>query len=102
MPATLTARSREMRDCRWAARRIQMYLDADPSATLLASDVQRIERHLLGCTRCRAIARDLNGLSRQLEDLGLRGAPDPVRVARIRDWAAHTLGPRSTTIRETP
>lgn len=89
---------RTMIECRWSARRIQRYLDADPSAPLAAEDVQRLEAHLAVCDRCGAELSGGRGVKVALGRLGdRRRAPDPARVARLRLQAqrlSHEQGDR--------
>jgi len=70
--------------CRWSARRIQRYLDADPSAPLAAEEVRRLETHLATCARCSAAAADYRGVRRALARWSQRRTPDPAMVMRVR------------------
>ncbi len=70
--------------CHWARKRIQRYLDADPSALLTPGEVQRLEAHLATCDRCTALAEEHRGLRHALALWSTRRAPDPATVARIR------------------
>lgn len=38
--------------CWWAARRLDRYVDADPSARLGSAEAARVERHAATCRRC--------------------------------------------------
>ncbi|GAA0207264.1 hypothetical protein GCM10008944_26480 [Cytobacillus oceanisediminis] len=73
-----------MLTCHWSARRIQRYLDADPSEQLTSEEVQRLEQHLAVCDRCAQVVREGAGLKAALAGLATRRAPDPARVARLR------------------
>ncbi len=73
-----------MLTCRWSARRIQRYLDADPSAALEHAEVRRLEAHLATCRRCSSAVEDYRGLGRMLGRWSQRRAPDPAMVARVR------------------
>jgi anti-sigma factor RsiW len=75
---------RTMIECRWSARRIQRYIDADPAAPLTADELQRLTAHLDVCERCTARERETRGVKASLARLSERRAPDPVRVARLR------------------
>lgn len=70
--------------CRWARRRLQRYLDADPSAALSELEVRRLQAHLATCQRCRAIEGEYRGLSRALAGWSGDHTPDPEVVARLR------------------
>ncbi len=48
--------------CHWTGRRVQRYLDADPSAPLDAAQIARLEAHLDECERCAAISHDFRVL----------------------------------------
>lgn len=77
--------------CHWAGRRIQRYLDADPSAALTAQEVHRLTTHLATCARCSAAAKDYRGIRRALATWSQRRTPDPVVVSRVRDTARHLI-----------
>jgi anti-sigma factor RsiW len=79
-----------MLTCHWSARRIQRYLDADPSAPLEPGEVHRLEEHLATCERCSAAAEEHRGLRRALARWSQRGA-DPAAVARLRLAAERLL-----------
>jgi hypothetical protein len=82
---------RTMLTCRWAARRIQRYLDADPAAPLRAEEVQRLEAHLAVCERCTGRVEEYRGLRRALAQWSVRRMPDPSRVARMHQAAERIL-----------
>ncbi len=48
--------------CHWTGRRIQRYLDADPSALLDADEIARLEAHLDECERCAGVSREFRVL----------------------------------------
>lgn len=75
---------RTMVECRWSARRIQRYIDADPAAPLTAGEVRRLTAHLDVCERCTTNVRENRRVKASLARLSGRRAPDPVRVARVR------------------
>lgn len=75
---------RAMLECRWSARRIQRYLDADPAASLGPAQVRRLEAHLATCARCSAAAEEYRGLSRALSRWSQARLPDPDAVDRLR------------------
>ncbi|MGI8867365.1 MAG: anti-sigma factor family protein [Mycobacteriales bacterium] len=78
---------RSMLTCRWAARRIQRYLDSDPAAPLEPAELDRLEAHLADCARCSGRAEEYQALARALRQWSDRHAPDPRLVARVRDEA---------------
>lgn len=80
MMSTITT----MLACRWSGRRIQRYLDADPSAPLAAEEVRRLEAHLATCARCSAAVADYRGVLRALVRWSQRRLPDPAMVVRVR------------------
>jgi anti-sigma factor RsiW len=86
---------RAMLTCRWSARRIQRYLDSDPSAPLGDDEVRRLEAHLAACERCRAAVEEFGGIQRALARWSQRRAPDPAAVARLRR-TAERLVPRDS------
>ncbi len=73
--------------CRWAARRIQRYLDADPAAALTPKEIGRLRHHLAACEKCSTAVEDYQGIRRVLATWGTRSAPDAARVARVRSFA---------------
>ena len=73
-----------MLTCHWSARRIQRYLDADPSALLEPAQVHRLEQHLATCEKCSAAAQEYRGLRRALARWSQRRLPDPAMTARVR------------------
>lgn|GEM_PF-768455 len=81
----------KMAKCHWTVRRLQRYLDADPSAPLPAADALRVESHLRDCDRCRASEGEYRNLTRLLHRLHPIGAPDPSSVERVRIKAADAI-----------
>jgi anti-sigma factor RsiW len=77
--------------CHWSARRIQRYLDADPSAPLSAEEIRRLEAHLATCERCSAAAAEYRGLRRALASWASRHGPDPVLVDRMQQAAEQLI-----------
>ncbi|CAN5542262.1 hypothetical protein BH23ACT6_BH23ACT6_15650 [soil metagenome] len=73
--------------CRWAARRLQRYLDADPSAPLPRAEVARLEAHLAACERCSAVLGEYRGLQRVFARWASEAQPDPAAVQRLSDFA---------------
>ncbi len=73
-----------MLTCHWSARRIQRYLDADPSAALDPTEIRRLEEHLALCAKCSAAAEEYRGLARVMARWSQRRVPDPAIAARIR------------------
>lgn len=76
---------RQMVTCRWSARRIQRYLDADPSAPLSPGEIARLEQHLATCERCTRVAQENAALHRVLVTWS-SGSVDPASVDRVRDY----------------
>lgn len=70
--------------CHWARRRLQRYLDADPSAPLTSAEVHRLQAHLATCERCSQVEREYRGLSGMLQGWATARQPDPALVARVR------------------
>ena len=73
---------REMLTCHWAARRIQRYLDADPSRLLTPTSVARLEAHLSTCEKCSGLLADNRALQRSLSHWS-GGAVDQSAVDRL-------------------
>lgn len=76
--------ARIMLGCHWTRRRLQRYLDRDPSAPLHARDLTRLEHHLAACVRCQRVAREhrvLRGLLSRWNDPTF---PDPAAIDRLR------------------
>lgn len=72
-----------MLSCHWSARRIQRYLDADPSARLDQAEVRRLEAHLAQCERCAGLAQDYRLLGRALARWSGQRLPDRAAVHRM-------------------
>ncbi|HEU5007052.1 MAG TPA: zf-HC2 domain-containing protein [Jatrophihabitantaceae bacterium] len=87
----MIANLRSMLTCRWAARRIQRYLDSDPSASLDPAEVDRIEAHLAECGRCTGRVEEYRALSAALRRWSAHRVPDPALVARVRDEAERLI-----------
>lgn len=82
---------RSMLTCRWAARRIQRYLDSDPSALLDAAEVHRLAEHLAACARCSGRVEQYRALSQALHERSVRHRPDPELVTRMYEHAERLL-----------
>ena len=82
----MTGTLRQMLTCHWSARRIQRYLDADPSAPLTPGEVATLEEHLAECERCTAAISHHRGLRRALVNLAGRPDVDPLAVQRVRTF----------------
>lgn len=80
-----------MLTCRWSARRLQRYLDADPAAPLQPADMHRLESHLAICRKCAAAAEEYRGVRRSLLRWSQRQTPDPAMVMRVRLAAERML-----------
>ena len=77
---------RQMITCRWSARRIQRYLDADPSAPLTPGEITRLEGHLAVCERCVRVVDEHRVLHRALSRWPGAPTPDPESVDRVRTF----------------
>ncbi len=80
---------RQMITCHWSARRIQRYLDADPSAPLTPGEVAKIEAHLAMCEKCTQTAEEHRALHRALSRWPGAPAPDPSSVERLRAFVGN-------------
>ena len=80
-----------MLTCRWAARRIQRYLDSDPAAPLDPAELSRLEAHLAACARCSGRAEQYRALSRALAQWSDQHRPDPQLVARAHERAERLI-----------
>lgn len=80
----MTSAWRQMLTCHWSARRIQRYLDADPSAPLTSREVVGLEKHLATCARCNRVVRQHRGLHRALSSWSGGTAGHPAAVERLR------------------
>lgn len=78
---------RGMTTCWWAARRLDRYIDADPSAQLSTVEVQRLERHAATCRRCAADIAERQGLNESLRRVGTRRL-EPEALERLDAVAA--------------
>lgn len=79
---------RQMLGCHWVSRRLQRYLDADPSAPLTDEETARLEAHLERCERCSGAVRRWRRLDAQLSRWSGRGTVDPAAVRRLEDVVA--------------
>jgi RNA polymerase sigma factor (sigma-70 family) len=66
--------------CWWTARRLDRYLDRDPSALLSSADTARLERHADACRRC---ARELAGRREVREALRAHDRRRPTDVGAL-------------------
>ncbi len=82
----MTSSLLQMITCRWSARRIQRYLDADPSAALTPGEVSRIEAHLSMCERCTQTAAEHRALHAALTRLWGAEATDADSTSRLRSF----------------
>lgn len=82
---------RTMMTCRWAARRVQRYLDRDPAALLGADETQRLEAHLAECARCSGRVEQYRTLGQALRHYSTEHAPDPAAVARLQEHAQQLI-----------
>ena len=80
----MTAGIRQMLTCHWTARRLQRYLDADPSAPLSPGEITRLEEHVAICERCTEVMRQHRVLHRALSLWSGARPADPAEVDRLR------------------
>ncbi len=80
-----------MLTCRWAARRIQRYLDSDPSALLDPAEVQRLAEHLAACGHCSGRVEQYRALSHALHERSVQHRPPPDLVARLHEHAERLI-----------
>ncbi|MCZ4077716.1 zf-HC2 domain-containing protein [Rhodococcus sp. H36-A4] len=78
--------ARMMLTCHWSARRLQRYLDADPSGRLDPTEVRRIEAHLAVCARCRAAEGEFRQIDTALSRWTVRTVPDEKSVEHARKF----------------
>lgn len=74
-------------DCRRVAHVLHAYLDGE----LAEDDAMMVVAHLQECRRCGIDARVYQHVKRMLR--GLAVAPDPIALARLREYSEH-LGDR--------
>lgn len=84
--------ARQMLTCRWTARRLQRYLDADRSAPLEPHEVARLEAHLAACERCSRALAEHRLLRRVLGGLGHADPVPPDSVDRMRSLLDQLAG----------
>lgn len=77
---------RRLLACHWSARRIQRYLDADPSAPLTPGEISRLREHLANCDRCAQVVQEHRALHRALSAWPGRPDADPAAVTRLRAY----------------
>lgn len=92
----MTQSLRQMITCHWSARRIQRYLDADPSAPLTPGEVARLEAHLAECAKCTQLTDEHRALHRALSLWPGAPTPDEESVARLRSSLDKLLGDQSS------
>lgn len=81
--------------CWWAARRLDRYLDADPSAELGSTEAARLERHLDTCRRCSAALAGRRALRALLRAVDGGHPADPAALARLDAVASRLRAGRS-------
>jgi anti-sigma factor RsiW len=74
---------RRMMSCHFTARRLQRYLDADPSVPLDPAEIRRLEEHLAGCAPCASAVADFSSMRRAMLVLSRLVGPDRTAVARL-------------------
>jgi anti-sigma factor RsiW len=72
-----------MLSCHFTAKRLQRYLDADPSAPLDPAEIGRLEAHLTECARCASAVADFRSMRWAMLRLSRLVGPDPAAVARL-------------------
>ncbi len=72
-----------MLSCHFTAKRLQRYLDADPSAPLDPAEIRRLEAHLGECDRCASAVADFRSMRWAMLRLSRHVGPDPAAVARL-------------------
>jgi len=87
---------REALECRRTRKRLQRFLDRDPSALLTPDEAREVEQHLKGCERCTGLAEEYRALHRSLDRFGRALEPDEDAVRRaseaLRRAVEHTEG----------
>lgn len=74
--------------CWWAARRLDRYIDADPSARLSSAEAGRVERHAATCRRCAADLAERRTAREALRGYDSRRFTDVVALERLDAVAA--------------
>lgn len=69
--------------CRWSARRLQRYLDADQAAPLRSRELRRLEAHLAECGKCRSAAGEYRMIGSALAQWAARTLPDQHAIERM-------------------
>lgn len=82
---------RTMLTCRWAARRIQRYLAADPAVALDPAELTRLQAHLAECARCTGKVEEYEALQLALHAWAAPYQPDPALSARVHDAAERII-----------
>lgn len=72
-----------MLSCHFTAKRLQRYLDADPSAPLEPAEVRRLEAHLAECDRCASAVADFRSMRWAMLRLSRLVGPEPAAVQRL-------------------
>ena len=83
----------QMTTCWWAARRLDRFVDGDPSARLSSVEADRVARHASTCLRCSRALAERRQVREELRGLGRRRRTDAEALERL-DAVAATL--RST------
>lgn len=74
---------RRLPECRRTRRRLQQFLDRDPSAPLTPAEEQEVQVHLEICEKCQGLAADFTTLHTSLERLGAGLAPGQEVIDRV-------------------
>ena len=83
---------KKMLTCHWSGRRLQRYLDADPSALLEPAEVARLEAHLAVCAKCAAAEREFGQIRSSLSRWSTATMPDENSVAHLRQLVDRLTG----------
>lgn len=70
-------------ECRRTRRRLQRFLDRDPSAPLTAAEEREVQAHLEICEKCQNLAADFTALHASLGRLGAGLAPEQDVIDRV-------------------
>lgn len=77
---------RRLPECRRTRRRLQQFLDRDPSAPLSPAEEQEVQAHLEICEKCQGLAADFTALHSSLGRLGAGLAPEQEVIDRVHSF----------------
>jgi predicted anti-sigma-YlaC factor YlaD len=75
---------RQLRECHRTAKKLQFFLDRDPSAPLSDEDRRRVQAHLAECEKCSTLSSEYQALHASLQQLGSSMTPEPQVVDRVK------------------